>query len=113
MISAKRTSPLEETLMKKTLLTAALTLALGGCAAMQQAKEVDDLIAEAEKEIAAAKKTNFTWRDTEKFLGEAKKARDAGDMEGATKSAKKALGEAKLAQKQAQDNAAPKVHYPN
>ncbi len=99
--------------MKKTLLLATLALGLGGCAAMQESKDLDNAIADAEKEIAAAKKTNFTWRDTEKFLDDAKKARDAGDTAGAMKLAKKATSEAKLAQKQAQDNASPKPHYPN
>jgi hypothetical protein len=85
--------------MKKTiLLTACLALTLGGCAEMDTkpaaaAKpaavanpELDKMIADAEKEIAAAKKGGL-WRDTEKFLDEAKKAKAEGKADEAMKGA--------------------------
>jgi hypothetical protein len=92
--------------VRKTILfSAVLALTLSACAGMQSSQELDDTIAQAEKEIAAAKKANYLWRDTEKFLADAKKLKADGDVEAATKLAKKALSEAKLAQKQAQDQA--------
>ena len=106
--------------MKKTiLLTACLALTLGGCADMDtkpaaaaSTPALDEAIASAEKEIAVAKKGSM-WRDTEKFLDEAKKARDAGKSDDAMKLAKKALKQAQLAQKQAQAGADAKPYYPN
>ena len=98
--------------MKKTIVfSAILALSLSACAAMQASKELDDTIAQAEKEIAAAKQAKYLWRDTEKFLADAKKLKEDGDVEGANKLAKKALSEAKLAQKQSQDQAKAKPHY--
>ncbi len=92
--------------MKKTIVfSAILAMTLSACAGMQSSAELDETIAQAEKEIAAAKKANYLWRDTEKFLADAKKLKTDGDVEGASKLAKKALSEAKLAQKQAQDQA--------
>ncbi|MBE9516121.1 MAG: SoxXA-binding protein [Proteobacteria bacterium] len=95
--------------MKKSLIIAALTVALGACAT---GPDPSTTIAEAEKEIKVAKSMNFLWRDTEKFLKQAKKAQKAGDNEKAGKLAKKALDQAKLAQKQAKDNknAGPKYY---
>lgn len=97
--------------MKKIIVLAGLALTLSACAGMQSTQELDNTIAQAEKEIAAAKKANALWRDTEKFLDAAKKAKADGDIDGATKQAKKALSEAQLAQKQAKDEAKAKPHY--
>ena len=108
--------------MKKTiLLTACLALTLGGCAEMDTkpataaavvSPELDKTIADAEKEIAAAKKGGL-WRDTEKFLDEAKKAKAEGKADEAMSKAKKALKEAQLAQKQAATEAAnAKPYFP-
>ncbi|HJW81931.1 MAG TPA: hypothetical protein VJ396_06765 [Acidiferrobacterales bacterium] len=111
--------------MKKTiLLTACLALTLGGCAEMDTkpaaaakpaavvSPELDKAIADAEKEIAAAKKVGI-WRDTEKFLDEAKKAKAEGKADEATKKAQLALKQAQLAQKQAMAEAAnAKPHFP-
>jgi len=110
--------------MKKTiLLTACLALTLGGCAEMDTkpsaaakpaavvSPELDKIIADAEKEIAAAKKMGI-WRDTEKALEEAKKAKAEGKADDAMKNAKKALKEAQLAQKQAMAEADAKPHFP-
>lgn len=105
--------------MKKIiLLSACLVLTLGGCADMDTKPAaasnpaVDEAIASAEKEIAAAKKAGI-WLHTEKFLAEAKTAKAAGKEDDALKLAKKALKQAQLAQKQAQAGANPKPHYPN
>ena len=107
---------------KTILLTASLALVLGGCAEMDTKSApaapaaasnpaLDETIASAEKEIAAAKKGNI-WRDTEKFLEDAKQAKAEGKQEEAMKLAKKALKQAQLAQKQAQtETGVP--HYPN
>ncbi len=104
--------------MNKTiLLTACLALTLGGCAEMDTkptaaaSSPLDETIASAEKEIAAAKKGSM-WRDTEKFLTEAKEAKAAGKNDEAMKLAKKALKEAQLAQKQTQAEAGAKAYYP-
>lgn len=110
-------------MMKKSIwLAAALALTLGACAEMQSqpavpapaaasGAELDTLIANADKEIAAAKKVGI-WRDTEKFLDEAKKLKAEGNIAEATKKAKKALKEAQLAQKQAQAEANAKPSFP-
>lgn len=107
--------------MNKTiLLTACLALTLGGCAEMDTkpadakaapASPLDEAIASAEKEIALAKKGSM-WRDTEKFLTEAKEAKAAGKNDDAMKLAKKALKQAQLAQKQAQAETG-NPYYPN
>jgi hypothetical protein len=104
--------------MKKTiLLTACLALTLGGCAEMDTKQaaaspELDNTIAAAEKEIAAAKKVGI-WRDTEKFLDEAKKAKAEGKGDEAMKKAKLALKQAQLAQQQAMTEANnAKPHFP-
>ncbi len=102
--------------MNKTLLlSACLALSVTGCAEFESkpepaakpaaaapSPELAAVIADAEKEIAAAKKANVNlWRDTEKFLDEAKAASKAGKSDEAMKLAKKAAKEASLAQKQA------------
>lgn len=109
--------------MKKFIwLVAGLALVLGACAEMDTkpgapvaaaaSPELDKAIADAEKEIAAAKKVGI-WRDTEKFLDEAKKAKAAGKADEAMKLAKKALKQAQLAQQQAAAQTNVKPHYPN
>jgi hypothetical protein len=102
---------------KSILLTACLALTLGGCAEMDTksaaatkpaavvSPELDKAIADAEQEIAAAKKGGL-WRDTEKFLDEAKKARADGNADEAMKKAKLALKQAQLVQKQVAAEAA-------
>lgn len=107
---------------KTIMLTASLALALGGCAEMETKPEpakaaaassspLDEAITSAEKEIAAAKKVGI-WRDTEKFLEDAKKAKAEGKEDEAMKLAKKALKQAQLAQKQAQTETG-KPYFPN
>lgn len=108
--------------MKKSiLLTACLALTLGACAEMQTQSStakpaatsaLDETIANAEKEIAAAKKVGI-WRDTEKFLDEAKALKAEGKSDDAMKKAKKALKEAQLAQKQAAAEAGAKPLFNN
>lgn len=102
--------------MKQTLwLATALALTVGACAqvppqaqkpaapaaATVSTAELDAVIASAEQEIAAAKKVDNLWRDTEKFLKDAKELKAAGKNDEAMKLARKALKEAQLAQKQA------------
>lgn len=113
--------------MKKFIwLGAGLALTLAGCAEMQTApatpaktaaapapsgSALDDTIANAEKEIAAAAKMNGVWKNTEDFLQEAKKLRAEGKTDAALKMAQKALKEAQLAQKQARAEADAKPHF--
>lgn len=108
--------------MKKSIwLAAGLALTLGACAEMEtlnapatpaaSATPADDAIANAEKEIAAAKKLGL-WRDTESTLQDAKNLRAEGKVDEAIKKAKKAMKEAQLAQKQALAEANPKPAFP-
>ena len=114
--------------MKKTVFIAALALSLGGCVSYQElAKEANTVTAQAEKEVKAAKKMEYIWRDTEAMLkaskkasADAKKANAAGDGGKAKELAKKAkslaakaLEQAKLAQIQAKAEAGAKPYYPN
>jgi hypothetical protein len=103
--------------MNKTLLlSACLAIVVTGCAEMEtkpepapaakpaaaaMSPELTAAIAEAEKEIAAAKKANNIWLHTERFLDEAKTAGKEGNADEAMKLAKRAAKEAALAQKQA------------
>jgi hypothetical protein len=109
--------------MKKSiLLGTCLALTLGGCAEMQSTPSkapvaaasspvLDETIANAEKEIAAAKKVDGLWLHTEQFLADAKKLKAEGKMDDALKMAKKALKEAQLGIKQAEAEAGAKPHY--
>lgn len=97
--------------MKKTTWIAAV-LALSLPASAMAAATLDETIAAAEKEIAAAKKLNNVWLNTEKSLEEAKQLKTEGKADEAMKQAKRALKEAQLAQKQAQDQPKPKADYP-
>jgi len=99
--------------MRKTILISALTIALGGCAGGgASSDDYNKVASEAEAEIAVANKMGATWRDTEKFLAESKKAAKDGDMEKAMKLANKALKQAKLAQEQAKAHANAGPWYP-
>src|SRR5512139_3915935 len=98
--------------MKKTTWVAAV-LALSLPVAAMAAATLDETIAAAEKEIAAAKKMNGTWLNTEKHLDEAKKLKGEGKNDDAMKLAKSPLKEAQLAQKQAKDQPNPKPHFPH
>lgn len=105
--------------MKQSLLVSVLALTICACAAgpttaapdNDASAALESTIAQAEKEIAAANATGFLWRDTEKFLKEAKDLQKEGKSEDALKLAKKALKQAQLAQQQAKDNADAKPHY--
>lgn len=95
--------------MKKSLIAAALAASLAACAT---GPSYDEVMAQAQAEAKVAKKMNYLWRDTEKSMKEAEKAKKAGDDDKALKLAKKALFQAKAAQKQAQAeaNAGPKYN---
>jgi len=99
--------------MKKALILSAALLALAGCASSgPKSEEVGKAITDAEQAVAAANKTGFLWRDTEKFLTEAKEAQKEGKGDDALKLAKKAKKQADLAVAQAKANANPKPAYP-
>lgn len=98
--------------MKKIIISSALALAISGlvgCAT--SGPSFKEVVANAEKEMKVAKKMNYLWRDTGKFLKKAKKAKANGDSNKAMKLAKKALSQAKMAQMQAKAEANPKVSY--
>jgi hypothetical protein len=102
--------------MKKTVLMAALAVSLVGCASVQDSNALNEMITAADQEIAMAKKANVNlWDSTVDILKEAKAAQEVAlsDKADALKKAKKALMEAKLAQKQAQDNANAAPYYLN
>lgn len=101
--------------MNKTILMTALAISLGGCASAQESARLSETVTAAEQEIAAAKKVNANlWSDTADMLKEAKDSQDLafGDKATAMKKASRARAEAKLAQKQSQDNAMAKPFYP-
>lgn len=99
--------------MKKIIISSALILAVSGLAGCASSgPSFKDVVAEAQKEMKIAKKMNYLWRDTGKFLKKAKKAKANGDSKKAMKLAKKALSQAKAAQMQAKAEANPRVKYP-
>ena len=63
-------------------------------------QDVQKIIAEAKTELSVAKKGNYAWRDTGKFIKKAEKALAAGDTAKATSLATKALEQSQLARKQ-------------
>lgn len=97
--------------MKKAVIISLLALGLTACAGIRADREYNDLVAQAEKEIKLAKESGFLWTNTEKFMEDAKKAKEAGDTAKATNLVKKALDEARLAQEQAKMNANPKADF--
>lgn len=80
--------------MKKTIITASLSLLLAACASNGGSKaSADDAAraiaaAEASRQQAAA--VGYEWRDTGKFIAAAKKAADANNYEQAISLAEKA-----------------------
>lgn len=109
----------------KKLATLVAMLAMAGCAttsvdkapeaamsampaaAMQAETDVPTLIAQALESANKAASVGSEWRDTRKFIDDAKKALEKGDLETAKKLAKKAKKEGDLAYDQgvAQKNA--------
>ncbi len=92
----------------KLLITALLSVWLvNGCASSSSSgggskasADATAAIANASDAIKAAKANNWIWRDTEKFVGQAKAAADAGDSTKAIKLADKARFQAEAAVKQ-------------
>ena len=97
--------------MKKLVIVSLLAIGVTGCASMRADREYTDVVAKAESEIKLAQQSGFLWTNTEKFLEDAKAAKEAGDTAKATQLAKKALDEAKLAQEQAKANANPQANF--
>jgi nucleoid-associated protein YgaU len=89
----------------RQLLPVVLVLGtLVGCASSPKEPAVDNSSAEADQAISAAeaavakaKANDWIWRDTEKFLKEAKEAAANGDGDTAVKMANKARGQAEAA----------------
>jgi hypothetical protein len=108
--AAAPATPATATATATTTTTTTTTTAATATAAAST--ELDQTIAYAEKEIAAAKKVGI-WRDTEKFLEDAKQAKAEGKNDEAMKLAKKALKQAQLAQQQSASQVDAKPVYPN
>ncbi len=89
--------------MSKTVLINTFIAALFAATSLPVSAASDSAekaIQAAESAIAEAKANNWIWRDTEKFLSEAKAAADKGDDAAAVKLADKARGQAEIAVKQ-------------
>jgi hypothetical protein len=97
--------------IKKTLLVSAFAVALTACGPNYDEMNYDELVKHANQEIAAAKDAKYLWRDTEKELKKAAKLKKEGKEADAKKAARKALDQALMAQKQAKDEANPRVSY--
>ena len=104
--------------MKRILIVVAVATALGACSTGRPASavfandEFSRLAADVEREIRAAEKTGFLWRDTDQLLREARLAQSEGRYEDAKQLANKARRQAELAQQQARDNANAGPVYP-
>ena len=97
--------------MKKIIISGAIALFATSLVGCESGPSYDDLVAEANKEIAVAKKMKYEWRDTGKIMKQAQKAKDSGDSAKAKKLVQKAIDQAKIAQQQAAAEANPKPHY--
>ena len=97
--------------IKKTLLVSAFAMALSACGPNYDAMNYDELVKHANKEISAAKSMSYLWRDTEKTMKKAAKAKKEGKEADAKKLARKALDQALMAQKQAKAESNPKISY--
>jgi len=98
--------------MKKIIISSVLAIAVSGLVGCASGPSFKDVSAESKKEMKVAKKMDYLWRDTGKFLKKAKKANSDGNSKKAMKLAKKALSQAKMAQTQAKTEANPRVIYP-
>ena len=78
-------------------LAATVAVAAIPLTACATSKQLDNAMASADAAIAKAKANDWIWRDTEKFLGEAKKAAEAGDKQKAMELANRARAQAEIA----------------
>ena len=104
--------------MKRLLLVAfaASVLTVGACASSGGSSKASDdawnkQVAAAEASMKDLKKNDALWRDTGKFLEEAKKAREAGDQAKADKLMKKVNSQIKMAGMQADAEKSAKPTY--
>lgn len=101
--------------MKKTILAIAtiLPLMVAACGGPGGTSEpsVEQLLANAEAQVAAAKKSGFLWTTTEQRLENAKKAKAELNTELAVKEAKIAIRESQLALEQAKASEQAKPIY--
>lgn len=100
--------------MKKIILTAVSVafISLAGCAGTDSGPSYNELLAQAQAEMAKAKKVDHLWRHTGKLVKKAKAARADTNTPKAKKLLKKAITQAKLAQAQAKDQAKASPIYP-
>lgn len=85
---------------------------LSACATDGRSQEYDELAATARREIELADKAGFLWLDTEKLVHEAEIAKNADDLDKAIRLITTAIDEARMAQKQARDQAHPEMSFP-
>ncbi len=101
--------------MKKIVVTVILsTVFITGCASKeanpeQQSREFNILLIEAERSVKKAAAVGGLWRDTEKYIAQAKKAHQQGNYKKALKQVRAAKKQAELGYQQAleQQNAKP------
>lgn len=104
--------------MKRLIAVVAIAVALSACATgrptptTSASDEFSRLAADVEREIRAAERTGFLWRDTEQILRDARLAQAEGRYEDAKQLANRAMRQARLAQQQARDNANAAPVYP-
>jgi len=102
--------------MRKTFLTLASALTLAACSSgggtTAEADEVRQAISAAVEENDKAAEMGFEWRDTQKFIDEARKELEAGNHDKAMELARKAEFQGEQAQEQAraQADAGPEPH---
>lgn len=102
--------------MRKTFLTLASALTLAACSSgggtSAEADEVRQAIAAAEEEKNKAAEMGFEWRDTGKFIKEAREELEAGNYDKAMELAREAEFQGEQAQEQArsQADAGPEPH---
>ena len=67
--------------MKKIIISGAIALFAGSLIGCESGPSYDDLVAQANQEIAVAKKMKFEWRDTGKILKKAEENSDKAEAQ--------------------------------
>ena len=93
-------------------ILALVVLVLASCRTDSRAQELDGFVSKAKHEILLADRAGFLWSTTEKLLEQGLAAKDASDLDKAAKLVKIAMMQAQLAQKQALDQAHPRMSFP-
>lgn len=100
--------------MKKLIIVAATAALMTACAApapTHNLEQANAAIVAANAANGKAKKVNYEWRDTGKIIKKARKAKGAGDFDGAVKLANKAKRQAMNAYAQYEEQKNVKPRY--